>query len=314
MSKPVNLIYRLEGRIEDGVDVFDLAPLLLSIGEIIQEGNKVLFPNGKDLAVNIKPFKEGSFIIDIALLHKDLLQAILDFTLNPSNDAENIKELLKALGIIGGEGVGLVQLVKFLKGKIPSLIQLKDGRFIIFNFENKKISIDQSVHKLYTNPVIGQEINRIGKIISTDNIEKVESYIREERGAGGTEIRKEDAEYLKQYTPGKMEQQEKTIENKVVVFLNPKRGSFEGEGNSWSFRKGGHREEIITATIKDNDFLKQIESGRVRLVHTDLLKVEMLEKQKVIGNEVVSVTNDILKVIDYVESPKQIELFGGKEQ
>ena len=306
----MNLVYELYGEVGEGIDVFDLAPLLLSIGEILQEGNKTLFPRGKELSVNIKPFREGSFIIDVALLHKDLLQAALDFVLNPSNDVENIKALLKALGIIGGEGIGLFQLVKFLKGKLPSLMELKDGKFILFNYERTQITIDESVHKLYTNPIIGKEINRVGQIIEKDNIREVESYIKGEEQK--TKMVKEDAKYFKEYIPGNSIEKEQIVENESVIVLNPKRGSYEGESNAWSFRKGGSRDEVINATIKDADFLTKIKEGKIRPAHTDLLKVRILAKQKIVGTEVVSVTYDILKIEEYTKSPEQTKLFDEK--
>jgi hypothetical protein len=66
--KHVNLIYKLDSITEEmnsGLSVFDLAPILLSVGELVRESNKTLYPDGKELAVNVKPFRQGSFIIDI---------------------------------------------------------------------------------------------------------------------------------------------------------------------------------------------------------------------------------------------------------
>ncbi len=55
------------------------------------------------------------------------------------------------------------------------------------------------------------------------------------------------------------------------VLLNPKRGAFEGDGSQWSFHRGS---EVITATVRDQKFLKQIELGEIRPNHSDLMKVK----------------------------------------
>jgi hypothetical protein len=52
-----HLVYKLEGDIRE-VDIFKLAPTLLALGELIQDSNQ-LFPDGRDIAVNVKPFRKG---------------------------------------------------------------------------------------------------------------------------------------------------------------------------------------------------------------------------------------------------------------
>jgi hypothetical protein len=53
-----HLVYKLEGDIRE-VDIFKLAPTLLALGELIQDSNHQLFPDGRDIAVNVKPFRKG---------------------------------------------------------------------------------------------------------------------------------------------------------------------------------------------------------------------------------------------------------------
>lgn len=71
MSSKVNLIYKLSGQgIEDGIDVFELSPILLSFGKMITEAHRVVYPDHREIAVNIKPFQKGSFEIDILMFAK----------------------------------------------------------------------------------------------------------------------------------------------------------------------------------------------------------------------------------------------------
>lgn len=80
------------------------------------------------------------------------------------------------------------------------------------------------------------------------------------------------------------------------VFLNPKRGAFGDDPKDWSFWQG---EKVITATIRDKGFLAQHARGDIRLNESDLLTVDLLERQKVMGTKVQKPTYEVIRVIDY---------------
>ncbi len=322
MNKKIDLIYRLEGPdIEKGIDVFELAPMLLSIGEMIRESNKTLNPGGKEIAINVKPFGKGSFIVDIVLFSQTIVQQILEFAQSVSvEDIESLKEVLRTLGIIvGGSGstYALIKLIKFLKGKTPIKIEkIGPNEFRVFSDDTTSVTINGKVHRLYINPKIQQNIYRVyGAPSEKEGIDKIESYLREDVENTKVEIEKKEFPYFKTYATSEILGASEIVENTSIMFLNPKRGSYEGEGTSWSFRKGSNREDIVRVTnIRDKDFLSQIEKGEIRLHHDDLLKVELLEKQKIVGQAVVSITYEILKVLDYQKAPEQKSLLEDEEK
>ena len=90
-----------------------------------------------------------------------------------------------------------------------------------------------------------------------------------------------------------------------TVWLQPKRVSVEGERANWSFRLGP--ENIITASISDDNFLGKIKNGEIRLSNSDRILVELLERQVVRGMS-VTVTNEITVVREYVRGPEQERL------
>src|ERR1700674_5465438 len=61
----LHLIYKIEGRPQE-VDIFELSRALESLGKVIQEGNRILYPEN-DLTLKVSPFEPGSFIMDIAM-------------------------------------------------------------------------------------------------------------------------------------------------------------------------------------------------------------------------------------------------------
>jgi hypothetical protein len=307
-----NFIYELGGDVGE-MDVFELAPTLLSLGQLIQEANRTLYPNGQEIAVNVKPFKQGSFIVDIVLFPTNLQQLI---DLIQHTTPEQVKYLLQSLGIIaGGLGTAAVSVlgaIKVLKGKVQKVEELKPGEFRYIS-DNNSVTVDKDVHNLIQNSTITQNFLTVyGKPLEKDNVDYIDSYLKGEKEQTKVEVTKEDAPAIKEFTSSvrellSVEQGEELVkENAATVFLNPKRGAFEGDGTSWSFHKGG---DIVTATIKDAAFLAKVASGEIRPNHHDLLEVVLVERQRVVGTTVKAPTYEIPKVVNYtVGSPAQQSL------
>jgi hypothetical protein len=123
-------------------------------------------------------------------------------------------------------------------------------------------------------------------------------------------VRREDVPAMKGFVnppPIPTDTPKETIKEFVHhgVYLNPKRGSFDGDAKDWSFRRG---QDIVVATIKDKDFLERCTKGEYRLNFSDLLTVDLLERQRVIGTEVMKPTYEIVRVTSYVPGAKQSKL------
>ena len=79
------------------------------------------------------------------------------------------------------------------------------------------------------------------------------------------------------------------------------------EGKQWSFVRG---KEVISANVKDHQCLDDYKKGVFRLHHTDILKVRMVERQR-IKHRKVHTTYDIVEVLDYIPGHKQERLSDG---
>jgi hypothetical protein len=308
-----NFIYELGGDVGE-IDVFELAPTLLSLGQLVQEANRTLYPEGQEIAVNVKPFKQGSFIVDVVLFFPSHLQQLLDLIQHTS--PEQVKHLLESLGIIGTAAgaatVSVLGVIKKLKGRVDKVEELKPGEFR-YSSDNNSVTVGQDVHNLIQNSTITQNIvNVYSKPLEKENVDRIDSYLEGEKEQTKVEVTKDDAPAIKEFadTVGRLlpaEQGEEIVkENVTTMFLNPKRGAFEGDGMQWSFHKGS---DVITATIKDPVFLNQVASGEIRPNHHDLMEVQIVEKQRVIGTEVKAPVYEIPKVIKYtVGGPAQQSL------
>lgn len=302
------MVYKLDGQIQE-VDVFRLAPTLLALGELIQESNQQVNPGGRQIGVNVKPFREGSFIVDLTVFPQTHLQQFLD--LLSSHPADQIKTVLEWIGLVAvaGTPLGAVQLVKWLKGKPKSVEELAPGEFRYTAADDRSITVAAPVHQLISNSNITNNIYKVyaAPLEQQISITDVKTYI-ENRQESEVVITKDDAQGFRDFVgPSEATQGAEIIKEHTHygVYLNPKRGAFDGDPKEWSFRRGG---EIVVATLKDRDFLDKCAKGEYRLNHSDLLIVDLLERQRVQGTMVMKPTYEILRVTSYIKGPEQASL------
>jgi hypothetical protein len=306
--KHLDFVYQLEGDVKE-VDIFKLAPTLLALGELIQQSNRELNPDGPEIAVNVKPFREGSFVVDMTLFQGSNLRTLLDiFT---PHSIEQLESLLKVIGMIvtGGTAmtVGAVQALKFLRGRPRSAQEVTPGQFRLTTVDDRSITVDRSTHVLLQNSSIVNNIVRVysDPLDDQPDIQDVKTYLKGDEQTAVTVVRSDVAGLREYVNPSTIPEDEKETVREIVVngvFLNPKRGAFGDDPKDWSFYRG---EDIITATIKDKTFLNDYAQGKYRLNQSDLLTVDLLERQKVKGTRVQKPTYEIVKVTDYKQGASQ---------
>jgi len=307
MKNGIDLIYKLNGNIDEGISVYELSPILLSIGKLINEAHRVLYPSDREVAINIKPFGKGSFEINILMFAKDFIQQALDF-LN-TDTGKNITLTLAYLGYISqfvGIKISLIGLISSLKGKkIESIEPLKSGE-LRFNSDDKtSVTVANEVGNLYLNCNIHQYIgSAVVKPLEIPEVISVESFIKHDEEATKVIYKKDIVESIKEYSAQELptNEPEEVTENKRTIWVHPIKANLEGGTKSWSFRVG--KEETLTANITDEIFLGQIKNGDIRLANADRLRVEMVTKQVVKGPN-ISTINEITKVEEYVMEQQQ---------
>ena len=303
----INFVYKLDGDISE-IDVFQLAPTLLAIGELIQESNREINPGGRQIGVNVKPFREGTFNVDLTIFTHTNLQQFLNL-LN-SSPVDEIKKLLEWIGLIGSTTLGAVHVIKRLRGQPKTVEEIAPGEFRYTTKDDRSITVNTQVHQLLSNSQITNNIYKVyvSPIEAQQSVTSVRTFIE---GDEKSEVRIEQADVpaMREFVnpspiPTTLGEVIKEVTHRDV-YLNPKRGAFDGDAKDWSFRRG---DQIVTATIKDKDFLNKCISGEYRLNYSDLLTVELLERQRVIGTQVMKPTYEIVKVTNYIRGAQQAKL------
>lgn len=320
MENKLDLIYKLDGQFEEGVDVFEISPILLHLGELIQESNKILFPDGKEVSVNVRPFEKGSFLVDILIFSSTHLEQLKAYVNQDS--VKQIKELLEWIGLvkgllIGGGALSLLALILKLRGKPKSVEKTGPDEYRYTSNEGNSITVKSPVHNLFQNPTIQTAVfNTYGKPFENEQIKGIRTYTKEaEKGFDEVVVTNEEGKYFQQFEkPEIIDESEMVNKNDVKLFLNPKRGSYEGGKGPYSFTVSGDKDNTISPVeIADEEFLAKLVKGETRLHYTDLIEAELTFEQKVKDNEVVSTRYQLTKVVSYKKAPKQQSLIDTDE-
>jgi|GEM_PF-1233426 len=309
MATTVELIYKLENiNAEDGVDVFEIAPILMQFGELIRYANTVLGFEQK-IDVRIRPFKAGSWFTEF-ILQNTYIENIINYF--KSNQGQDLMILLTLLGFNIKDGIkGVAEIIRFTKGLVSNFKMNKDKNTVTYyNEKGEKMEVSLEEHKLVQSPLIQNNYYNclIAPLEKFPNATAVSIKVNKE-GIPEQKFTHADKETFKKYAAAELfEDVEDNVTTMKGVFVKPKRGSYSGTERAYSFVIGDN--VIWPVTIEDESFLKLLQSGDIRLFAEDVLKVDLEIRQTKDSNNRVRTNYAITKVKEYIkyEKPKQLNI------
>lgn len=288
--------------VDDGeIDVRDLAPALLALGDVFQTASDILNGDRVKTVVRVKTTDIGSFEVDLSVVQgiKDAVTSLLataDHHREKIVAARDLADLiLKGGAAIASAGGGLFALLKFLGGRKPDKIEARAGDVIVHVGDNYFITNSQTV-------VLAENVNvREGarKFVSVLKNTGIDSISTKPEGEVEEAYTKADIAAFDLPTPIDEELKDETREmNLQIISLSFK------DDNKWRVTEG---DEPFSVGIEDQDFLKRVANSEISFAKGDYLVCEVRERQTSTPQGLKKVRT-IVRVIDHRPTPRQMKL------
>ena len=277
------------------MDVRELAPALLALGDLLEESHSILNGGHGRLTTHVKSdFKKGSFEINLDLIQNLADQAafLLEHTKNWS-----AADIAKLVGLTAGTSISLIKFIKWLGNrKIKSSTIIQSGNIRIeTEQEFDSIEVSPEVIRLARNKNVRLHLRAM--IAPLKRIGFDLFYAKEE----GKEIETIEKKQVDSFELPEQPDQELTNQTRQVAVKVI--GVFFEEGLKWKLADGENR---FNAVVSDKQFQKRIDHGEA-FSKTDILVIELNTKQIQTADGIRN-EHEVLKVIRHIRSEEQSEL------
>jgi hypothetical protein len=281
---------------EHTMDVRDLAPALLSLGQLFEESNRVLNDTKVSVKLQIRAHEAGSFEISFQLI-QSIASQLSNFLNNDFvTSAINLKELI----LMGSGGFGgLYFLVKKLKGKRPEKISPSNTKgMVTIKHEGISFEVPSELLKLYQDVAVRTAIQKTLQPLQKEGVDVFQ--IKEDKTVI-ERIEKKDYEYFIVPTI----ENEKITETEQTVAFSIVSLAFKEE-NKWRLWDGSNTLNVL---IRDNEFLGKVENNNISFSKGDILicQLKTIQWQTPEG---LKMEHEIIKVVEHKTAAQQLKLFG----
>lgn len=288
---------------DNRMDVRDLAPALLAIGEVLEQANYTL--NGAAVPISVRveaSFKTGCFgiVFEIGTLWQQI-QGLF-----PPLSMETARQLLEDLGLLQkagaavvSVGLGLVGFIRWLKGRKIKRVELLDNGNVRVVVDEEQLVLERRVLELYRNHQLRVALERaIVKPLEREGIVSFATGLPNGETQRFVEISRAESRFF--MAPPAEEQQlsseesERTLQLVSVTFK---------DDNKWRFTDGA---TSFHAAIEDIEFQESVLRGR-QFAAGDVLKVKLRVDQWMRGDKLQS-EYAVVKVLEHRKAGVQLSL------
>lgn len=254
-----NLVYEGPAVDTGSMDVRQLAPALLALGELYQEAQRLLYPDERPLALEVRATTEGSFDVHLVLTQSLWQQAVSLFS---GDDATAIGNLLAFGTALGGLLIALHRKRSKSRAQMPDgmiRITFDDGTVLEVPAEVLTLAESMTVRKAYA------------EVVAPLNVEGIDAVRFTSQRTTDLVITKQDVRAF-DLPPTGDELLSDSVRSEVLSISSV---AFT-DGNKWRLTDG---ERTFFAAVNDTSFLDRVASDEVRFAKHDLLRVDLRVQQ-----------------------------------
>lgn len=284
---------------DHSMDVRALAPALLGFGQLIDAANSALNKDAAQTKIHVKALEAGSFQISFEVVQSFYEQVVNLFSGPDVSAAANL------LGILGfsvkdgviGAGIGVIYLIKWLRGRNPDNIQDLGNDMVRIQFGDQTLDVPLNTLRVLQSIPVREALQKvIEEPLKQDGIDTFE--VRENGVPVLSVDRDESAWFSKPALPDE------------ILVDDRRRGAFSilslafKEDNKWRLYDGAN---TISATISDEDFIRRVDSSEVSFSKGDVLicDIHLVQRRTDTG---LKTDYTVERVIDHIPSARQIPL------
>lgn len=303
MSKATfNILYDGPALASNEMDVRELAPALLSLGEVLEEANSTLNNGRTQVSVKVRAsFKTGCFGIELDVLQTLAQQVQILFSNEHVSTAKQILEWIGLLTTAVGTPVagykGLLGLLKWLRGRQINRVVLLENGLMRIELDDEHIDVERQVIDLYRQAKLRKALEGVLKPLESEGIDEFAVTDRPQSERFLT-INKQELHYFS--TPALAP--ETLSEEEVEMNLQLVNVAFR-EDNKWRFYDGT---TSFYAQVLDHDFLRQVQ-GNQPFASGDILRARLRRTQTLVG-ENMKTEYVLLEVLEHRRATTQIPM------
>jgi hypothetical protein len=291
------------------MNVYELAPALVALADLIRDANRLLNGNRADVEVRVdSDFTKGSFEVQF-LLDQTIAQSAsetLDFlaTIDAKALLDHLFGTLLSHGdkLVEGAVLGLLALYKALKGKKPRPgainIEGNQGTIVI---DQRTIRSDSKTVNLYMNDAIRSDVDRVVLPLAKEGVDDLKV---SREGTILNEVRKEDLPERVTALETQSESTEQVIRNQREALLKVTTANF--EDGKWRFSDGSAK---FSAKIADPIFQEKLDSHEEGFYKGDVLRVLLESRQTEKADGKIQTEHTIQEVLEHRKAGEQSRLF-----
>ena len=275
--------------VEHTMEVRDLAPALLALGQAFDRANGVLNGDRASVSLSIRATRPGSF--ELVLFFEQVIEGAGDIlTGDLFTSAANLTQIIIGVPTLG---VGLFALVKRLRGKKPNIgPQEPDG--VVFEAENIRIVVPTEVARLYSDKPIRDQLEAFVRPLGKAGVEKV---VFRQNQTELESVRREEVEYFKA-EPESADKTEYIIPSQHLQIAS----LVFGQKGKWRLSDGAN---VHWYAMEDKDFATAIQQGR-RFGITDILVCEVLMTQWRDETRKLRLEYSVMRVLQHITPGEQM--------